>query len=332
SAVVLTGEDLDALADNPDDLLADLQALAGPSAGPNGGAIFIDGFSGGELPPKDSIREIRINQNPFAPEYDRLGYGRIEIFTKPGTDHYRGTLDYNYANDIWNSRNPYSAQKAPLLLNEIEGNAAGPINQRMSFTLDGQRNMVNNGAIVNAIMLNPQTLAVQPFFSIYTVPQVLTRASPRIDYRLNDNNTLIFRYSITQSDINGAGIGTFDLPSRGYDYGYLNQTVQVTETAVHGSSINETRFQYFRSATHRLAKSDAPEIEVLGAFNDGGSQFGKSYDTQNTFEFQNYTTTVKGVHVFKYGVRLRGVLEDNVSPNDFNGTFIFNSIESYQQT
>jgi Carboxypeptidase regulatory-like domain len=331
-ALVLRGDDLQALSDDPDDLASDLQALAGPSAGPGGGTIFVDGFSGGELPPKDSIREIRINQNPFAPEYDRLGYGRVEIFTKPGSDRYRGTLDYNYANDIWNSRNPYSAQKAPLLLNEIEGNVAGPINQRASFTFDGQRNMVNNGAITNAITLNSQTLAIQPYFNIYTVPQVLTRASPRIDYRLNDNNTLIIRYSITQSDINGAGIGTFDLASRGYDYGYLNQTVQLTETAVLGSSINETRFQYFRGATHRLAKSDDPEIEVIGAFNNGGSQVGRSFDTQNFFELQNYTTTVKGAHVFKYGVRLRGVLEDNVSPNDFNGTFIFNSIESYQQT
>ena len=331
-ALVLRGDDLQALSDDPDDLASDLQALAGPSAGPGGGAIYVDGFSGGEIPPKDSIREIRINQNPFAPEYDRLGYGRIEIFTKPGADRYRGTLNYNYANDFWNSRNPYSAQKAPLLLNEIEGNAGGPLGQRASFTFDGQRNTVDNGAIINAITLNPQTLGIQPYFNVYKVPQVLTRASPRIDYRLNDNNTLIVRYSITQSDINGAGIGTFDLPSRGYDYGYLNQTVQVTETAVLGSSINETRFQYFRSASHRVAKSDAPEIEVLGAFNDGGSQFGQSYDTQNTFELQNYTTTVKGAHVWKYGVRLRGYLEDNVSPNDFNGTFIFNSIESYQQT
>ena len=47
SALVLQGADLDALSDNPDDLMADLQALAGPSAGPNGGSIFIDGFSGG---------------------------------------------------------------------------------------------------------------------------------------------------------------------------------------------------------------------------------------------------------------------------------------------
>src|SRR5205085_4672396 len=66
STIVLSGTDLDALSDNPDDLIADLQALAGPAAGPNGGQIFIDGISGGELPPKNAIREIRINQNPFS--------------------------------------------------------------------------------------------------------------------------------------------------------------------------------------------------------------------------------------------------------------------------
>jgi hypothetical protein len=103
SALVLRGADLDALCDNPDDLSADLQALAGPAAGPNGGSIFIDGFSGGDLPPKDAIREIRINSNPFSPEYDKLGYGRIEIFTKPGTDKYHGSIGWNFANDFWAS-------------------------------------------------------------------------------------------------------------------------------------------------------------------------------------------------------------------------------------
>src|SRR6266487_4017190 len=58
---VISGKDLDALPDDPDDLAAALQALAGPSIGPNGGQIFIDGFSNGRLPPRSSIREIRIN-------------------------------------------------------------------------------------------------------------------------------------------------------------------------------------------------------------------------------------------------------------------------------
>jgi hypothetical protein len=107
-AVVLKGADLDSLPDDPDDLAAALQALAGPSAGPNGGQIFVDGFTGGRLPPRASIREIRINSNPFSAEYDRLGFGRIEILTRPGTDRYRGQVSFNFNDDALNARNPFS--------------------------------------------------------------------------------------------------------------------------------------------------------------------------------------------------------------------------------
>src|SRR5215475_12771160 len=94
-AITLSGKDLDALSDDPDELASELQELAGPSAGPNGGQMYIDGFTAGQLPPKSSIREIRINQNPFSSEFDRLGYGRIEILTKPGTDKWHGRFELN---------------------------------------------------------------------------------------------------------------------------------------------------------------------------------------------------------------------------------------------
>src|SRR6266545_902913 len=90
SAIVMRERQIAALSDDPDELALQLQALAGPAPGPGGGQIFIDGFTGGNLPPKSSIREIRINSNPFSPEYDRPGFGRIEIFTKPGADLLRG--------------------------------------------------------------------------------------------------------------------------------------------------------------------------------------------------------------------------------------------------
>ena len=106
-AIVIQGKDLEALSDDPDELQSDLQALAGPSAGPNGGQIYIDGFTAGQLPPKASIREIRINQNPFSSEYDKLGYGRIEILTKPGTDQWHGSLFLTGTSSAFNSRNPF---------------------------------------------------------------------------------------------------------------------------------------------------------------------------------------------------------------------------------
>ena len=323
SALVLKGDDLDALGDSPEDLQADLQALAGPSAGPGGGSIFIDGFSGGELPPKSSIREIRINQNPFSPEYDKLGFGRIEIFTKPGSDNWRGSINYNLQDQAWNSRNPYAPQKAPLLLNEFEGGLSGPLSHRMSFTLDAQREKVDNGSIVNAVTVDPQTFAVSPFNDIRTTPQLRVQLTPRVDYQLNSNNTLMFRYGFTHLDIQDAGIGSFDLTSRGYHAQTNNQTVQATETAVLGASVNETRFQYFRNALDTTANSASPALLVLGSFNGGGAQTGQTSNVQNSYELQNYTSIVRGAHFWKFGVRLRSQLIDNVSPQNFGGTFTF---------
>ena len=64
-AVILGERQLAALSDDPDELAMQLQALAGPAPGPNGGQMLLDGFSGGGLPPKSAIREVRINANPF---------------------------------------------------------------------------------------------------------------------------------------------------------------------------------------------------------------------------------------------------------------------------
>ncbi len=322
SALVLQGDDLQALSDDPNDLQEDLQALAGPSAGPSGGSIFIDGFSGGDLPAKASIREIRINQNPFSPEYDKLGYGRIEVFTKPGSDKYRAEIDYNLGTRVWNSRNPYSATKAPFLLNEFEGNGGGPIGKRASFTLDAQRNLVDNGSITNGVTLDPN-FAIHPFSSVTVTPGRFVRATPRVDYRLTDTSTLTFRYGVTHSDARDAGIGGFDLMSRGYHNQFTNQTVQAADTVVLGTTINETRFQYYRNASQMIANTFDPEIQVLGAFNGGGSQIGQARDTQNSFELQNYTSMLQGKHTVKFGVRLRAQTDDSVSPQNFNGTFTF---------
>src|SRR5215467_3825852 len=112
STLVISGKDLDALSDDPDELQSELQALAGPSAGPNGGQIYIDGFTGGQLPPKSSIREIRINQNPFSAQYDRMGFGRIEILTKPGTDKLHGQFFFNDNHALFGARNPFGARDA----------------------------------------------------------------------------------------------------------------------------------------------------------------------------------------------------------------------------
>jgi len=324
SAVVIAGADLDALSDNLDDLAADLQALAGPGAGPNGGAIFIDGFSGGELPPKNTIREIRINQNPFSPEYDKLGFGRIEIFTKPGTDKFRGDLGYNFATDKWNSRNPYSDQKAPFHLNELREGLSGPLSKRASFNAVFVREWVDNGTVVNGVILDPLSLAPRPFTDVPVATLHRTGVTPRVDYQLSANHTLTVRYSYNRDNIWNAGMGGFNLASRGFRNDGQIHTVQATETAVLGPNVvNETRFQYLRADVETTANTPGVAINVLNAFAGGSAQIGHTSDRQNNYEFQNYTSVAHRAHALRFGVRVRRTTETSESPQNFGGTFTF---------
>ena len=154
STLVIKGKDLDALSDDPDELQSELEALAGPSAGPNGGQIYIDGFTGGQLPPKSSIREIRVNQDPFSAEYDKLGYGRIEIFTKPGTDQYHGQFMVNGNDSAFNSLNPFIKEVPPYHSEFFNGTVGGPMTKKSSFFFDSERRDISDASVVNATVLS----------------------------------------------------------------------------------------------------------------------------------------------------------------------------------
>ena len=325
SALVLRGKDLETLADDPEDLASDLQALAGPSAGPGGDSIYIDGFSGGQLPPKDAIREIHINQNPFAPEYDKLGYGRVEILTKPGANKLHGNGYYNFGDSVWNSRNPYAAEKAPFLLKEYGGSVEGPFSKSASFFLTVDRAAIDNGAIINGAILDPNTFSIiNPYTQVSRIPQRRIRISPRVDYQLTADDTVSLRYQFSDADIQHSGVGGFNLISTGIHNHGIDQTVQLSNALVLGpNALNETRFQFYRAGISSVSDDFAPQLDVLNAFIGGGAQVGSSKNTLNTYEFQNYVTITQSKHTLHFGVRVRATTIDNNSPINFGGTFTF---------
>ena len=192
-AIVIKGKDLDALSDDPDQLQDELNALAGPAAGPNGGEIYIDGFTGGQLPPKSSIREIRVNQNPFSAEFDKLGYGRIEILTKPGTDHLHGMIMANGNDSAFNSLNTFVTSEPPYYSTFFLGNVSGSLNKNASWFLSGFRRDNNANSIINAQLLDP-TGGSYNYAAAVANPQSRLDLSPRLDLQLTPNNTLTVRY------------------------------------------------------------------------------------------------------------------------------------------
>ncbi|MEP6901714.1 MAG: carboxypeptidase regulatory-like domain-containing protein [Actinomycetota bacterium] len=327
---VLKDKDLEALPDDPDELEAALLALAGPSSGPNGGQIYIDGFTGGRLPPKDTIREIRINQNAFSAEYDRLGFGRIEILTKPGSDRWRGQAFMNFNDESLNSRNPFALNRAASQTRFYGGNVSGPVQKgKSSFFFDISNREVDNGALVNATILD-SAFNIIPFQQEFTIPTRRFSIGPRFDYTINSKNTLVARYSFTRSTSDNQGIGDFSLPSRAYATTNTSHEFRLTETAVlNAKTVNETRFSYEFNNRQQTGDNSIPTISVASAFTGGGAQIGLNYNRQNNWELQNYTTTSLGKgskHAIKFGIRIRGTTIKDRSESNFGGTFTFAGI------
>src|SRR3989441_13023001 len=330
--VVMKGKDLEALSDDPDELKSELEALAGPSAGPNGGQIYIDGFTAGTLPPQASIREIRINQNPFSSEYDKLGYGRVEIFTKPGTDLFHGQLFLTGSTSAFNSRNPFEVippgtQPPDYYSTQFSANLGGPlVSKRALFFFNIERRDLNELSVVSAQVVDPTTLAVTPFSDAVPNPRTRTNLSPRLDYQVSTNNTLTARYQYERQNETGNGIGQFNLQSLGFNELNTEHQLQISDTQiVNAKVINETRFQFIRETSDQTPQSTAPLVSVQGGFNGGGNGAGIYNDTLTRYELQNYTSMSHGKHFLKFGVRLRASRDVNESMSNFNGSFSFGS-------
>lgn len=331
-ALVLKAADLDMLSDDPDDLQADLLALAGPAAGPNGGQIFIDGFSSGQLPPKDSIREIRINSNPYSAEYDTQGHGRIEIFTKPGSDKFHGSLNLIYSDHIWNARNPFSTQTGHLPASDTKNlmsTLSGPITKKASFFIDFTRRQLREAALINQQFLDSNfvPLPVQSFGII--APTTNTRISPRVNYQLTSTITLDARYVYSRSETDNQGIGGFNGLSTGATNRGTQQQFFLTETQViNTSTINESRFQYFRNDSNSAGNDPELNISVGSAFTTG-SNYLRNYTNTGNYEFQNYTSITHGTQFIKFGARLREARTSGYNTSNFLGQFNFSDIYSY---
>ncbi|HEY7405174.1 MAG TPA: carboxypeptidase regulatory-like domain-containing protein [Candidatus Angelobacter sp.] len=320
SSVVISGKDLDALSDDPDELQSELQALAGPSAGPNGGQIYIDGFTGGQLPPKSSIREIRINQNPFSAQYDRMGFGRIEILTKPGTDKLHGQVFFNDNHSFMDALNPFAASEPDFDTQMVSGNVGGPIGKKASYQINAERRNINEAAVV---LPEAFTAANVPVVGILN-PRVRTNVSSRLDYQLSQSNTLMVRYQYTHNREENDGIQQLALPAQGYNQTLSENTIQIADTQMLSPrAVNETRFEWQRGTTDQISQFLTPTVNVLGQFTDGGNPLGIGNVLTTHFELQNYTSINKGNHFMRLGGRLRSTANTTNSTQGFNGTFTF---------
>lgn len=337
SAVSVSGNNLNALSTDPDELQNQITSLAGPSVGVGGGAeIYVNGLTGSDMPPKSAIREIRVNSNPFTAENDRLGYGRIDIFTKPGAAAFHGDVSSEYNDSVMNAVSTFlSASNAPPPSYHTwlwDADLGGPLWKNASFFFDFERRNINRASLVNTDVLD-SSLNVVPYVTSVLNPRILTNLSPHVDIQLSPKNTLSATYRYYAISDSNDGIDTQSLPSQAYDRVFHHQNVQIIDTqSLSARLVNQTFFQYLHFHNTETPQDFSPTIEVLGAFTGGGDSSGTFNRSETHYTIQNYTTLTFHEHQIEFGGTLLDLPRSESTNGGFNGTFTFNSLTDYQQT
>ncbi|RRA47327.1 TonB-dependent receptor [Acidipila sp. EB88] len=329
-AISISGSALDMLSTDTGMMQQQLQAMAGATGDSGSASLYVDGFSNGKMPPRSTIREIRINQNPYSAEYEEQGGGRIEIFTKPGTDKLHAEVTAYGTDSSFDSQNPFATEPQPFHTWNLEADSNGPLGKKTSFLAGIRLNHAANVSVVNAVTLdnnNNQT----PLEAVVDSPTDYNGLSVKIDRQISTSNTLTARVDYGHQNQQNSSVGQLQLASQGF--GLVNNftILQMSDSQIYGPKIvNDTRFQYQRARSTQDPVSTAAALVVQGAFTGGGSALGHITDNTDQYELQNYATFDLGKHFVRAGIRQRIGRDANSSTANYNGEYIFSTLGAYQ--
>ena len=335
---VLDKEFIDTLPDNEDELAEYLQEIAGSRGSAGGNATFIiDGFTGGRIPPKDQIREIRIGNNPFSSEFSGIGYGRTEIITRAGTGEFHGNINFGFRQSSLNGRDPFltttdgsPAIKPPAQTRNFQSNFSGPIiRNKLSLNLNVHYFDNENTSTIRAIIPASDGTG-QSYSAPYVSANRIRSTDARSQFAIDKNNTLYVNYQIQhQQRPNRLSGGPTTLQDRAADNVVRNSEFQMRETAVLTNSlVHEVRFEYHQDFAQTTPHLVAEAINVLDAFNGGGGQ-NNSLSTNRRLEMSNLLMFSGKKWTVKSGFQSLYRRNHSLQQNNFIGTFTFSSLADY---
>ncbi len=325
---ILTGKDVQDLADDPDDFKRQLQVLAATSGGAPGQAtITVDGFqNSSQLPPKSSIASIRVNPDMFSSEYEEPPYrgGRIEIYTKPGLDVFHGAVFYTDSNSIFNANDPYSVTGTPAGKRRYGFEFNGPIIHRKSdFALALEKRDIDEFNVVNAVVLGSDG-SQTPLEQSVSAPQRLWIASARVDWQLDAKNIATASYAGNVSSLDNQGVGGLSLAESGFSTEVSEHNLRLTNIATLSPHLlHETRAAYTWKNTIDTPNSTAPSVQVAGAFVGGGATSQTLENRERNLEVDDDVMITRGPHTLKIGAESLGIFVHATDPDTFNGAFTF---------
>src|SRR5579875_1102516 len=324
----LGAAEVNRLADDPDEFMRELQALAASGGGIPGSAVLrVDGFQNtSAMPPKASIASIRINPDMFAAQYEEPPYfgGVIEITTKAGAASYHGALFFTDCDSSFNATDPFSNAPTPAGRRRYGFELSGPITaKRSDFAVALEKRDIDEFNVINAVTLSPDFTPV-PVQQPIGAPQRLWVGSARGDVQVTPNDTATVSYSANANTLGNQGTGGFALQEAGYNSHINEYDLRLTNfQTLSLSLLHETRVKYTWRRTEQLPLSTAPSLNVEGYFVGGGSTGQSLNDRERDLEVDDDVILTRGKHTAAFGAQSLGIFSHLYEPNTFNGQYIF---------
>ena len=317
----LTQEQIDSLPDDPDEMAEELQRMAGPGA-----QIFVNGFRGGRMPPKDQIQQIRFHTNSFSAEYHEAGMIRVEVITKPGLGGWRGHTNFGFRDESLNATNAFATVKGPEQMRRYMINFQGPIAKGktgLTMSLDGNSSYDSRTIVA-------QSPAGQPFNQLALVPTDAMNFNARVEQQLGANGQLQLEYTRRQNDRSNLGVGDFDLPERAYATDNSTDIFRVRSTGVIGKKVfSELRFSLIDSLLSTTSSSVLPTVRVNEAFNGGGAGQMGDRSAREIEIAQNFDFTVGRRHSLRAGLLFESGWWNSDQRSNAFGTYTFTSLDAF---
>lgn len=317
---VLTAAEIASLPDDPEELEDVLRRMAGPDA-----VLLVNGFTGGRLPPKSQIRQIRLQTNAYSAEYHEAGHPRVDIFTKPGLGTWRTALRSSVRDASLNARPPFAPDQPADDYVRYGLSLQGPLQkERTSFALDLDGRSTDGARTVNGRLPSGSFRALSPQASDRVDVQA------RLEHAWGASHTLRADYQRLSHDQNGLAASGLDLPERNYAQRDVEHLLRFSDSGALGKrAAGETLLELRRARTRYLPLSDAPAVQVLGAFSAGGAQIGGERETTSLTLTQNVDFGTRR-HSLRAGVRLELERTQDSQQRNARGTYTFTSLDAYE--
>jgi hypothetical protein len=320
--------EIEQLADDPDDLARQLQALAASGGGMPGSAIItVDGFQNASaLPPKSSIASITINPDMFSPQYEAAPYlgGRVEILTKPGIGTLHGALFFTDSDGSFNATDPFSVAGTPASKQRYGFQLSGPvISKRSGFSLALEKRGINEFNIVNAVTLDASGNPA-PLQQTVSAPQHLWIGSARNDWQFTPNDVTTLSYSANVSDLGNQGVGGLTAQSAGYSSRIDEYDLRLFNVdAINPNLLHQTHLGYTWKRMQEAPNSTAASLQVAGYFTSGGNTAGSLNNRERDLEIDDDWMLTHKNHSVTIGAQSLGMFIHDYDPDTFNGAYVF---------